>query len=150
MTLSKAHFDRLREVLTSLIKREFDSSDSFGLKFQDSSALQECRDIWKDWRDLDLDIKSVKEDRNQHIRKKVQLKDLCFGVIVQLMMAPYEVGDIISPDNLFYQEIEHWFLEGSTDDELHAVNPTLIRPFVHKWKVHYAACAFEGYLPLQR
>ena len=66
MTLSKAHIDRLREVLTSLIERNFDGDKSF-LKFQASgNVLQECRDIWIDWMELRLnDIHSVKRERNQ-------------------------------------------------------------------------------------
>ena len=156
MTLSKAHIDRLREVLTSLIERNFDGDKSF-LKFQASgNVLQECRNIWIDWMELRLnDIHSVKRERNQVMAKKSldkMINTLSANVMSQVMMAPWDLRDVdvFSTESSFCQEIEHWFREGSTNDELAAINPTLIRPFVHKWRVHYGACAFEGYLPFQR
>ena len=149
MTLSKAHIDRLREVLTSLIERNFDGGDSF-LKFQANNVLKECRNIWRDWREMELDVNSVKKERNQVIENKSSALNGCYAIINQAMMAPSDMRDVISPESPFYQEINHWFREGSTNDELAATNPTLIRPFVHMWRVHYSACAFEGYLPLHR
>ena len=146
MTLSKAHIDRLREVLTSLIERNFDGDDSF-LKFQANNVLKECRNIWRDWREMELDVNTVKKERNQVIENKSSAFNGCYAIIKQASMAPSDMRDVISP---FYEEIEHWFREGSTNDELAAINPTLIRPFVHMWRVHYSACAFEGYLPLHR
>ena len=146
MTLSKAHIDRLREVLTSLIERNFDGDDSF-LKFQANNVLKECRNIWRDWREMELDVNTVKKERNQVIENKSSAFNGCYAIINQANMAPSDMRDVISP---FSEEIEHWFREGSTNDELAAINPTLIRPFVHMWRVHYSACAFEGYLPLHR
>lgn len=52
--------------------------------------------------------------------------------------------------NPLYDEIKHWFSEGSTSDESDKTNPTLIRPYVHKWKQHYSSCPFESYPPLER
>ena len=86
---------------------------------------------------MELDVNTVKKERNQVVGNKLG-DNGCYPIINQANMAP------------FYEEIEHWFREGSTNDELAAINPTLIRPFVQKWRVHYGACAFEGYLPLHR
>lgn len=151
LALSKDHFDRLRATLASLITRDFDECESF-LKFQDSNVLQECQDIWKDWKDVDLDVDSVKEERKQLIREKLNttsLEKFIVNVMEQIMMAPND-SNIFDESNPHHKEIKHWFEEGSTNNERHSVNPTLIRPFDHKWRVHYAACAFEGYLPVSR
>ena len=64
LALSGADFDRLRKLFTELLEKNFDSDKSI-LKFQDGGVLRECRDIWKDWRDLDLEVKSVKEERKK-------------------------------------------------------------------------------------
>ena len=160
MTLSEADFVRLRQLLSTLIEKIFDGSDQSVLQFKDSAVLQECRDIWKDWMQLDLDVKSVKEDRNKLIGEKMEelgfnVDSQFFSVLSQMVMGINEqtaVLDVLSPQptNPFLTEIKHWFIEGSTSDESDKVNPTLIRPFVHKWKQHYNACAFEGYLPFER
>lgn len=127
------------------------------MKFQNNAVLQECRNIWRDWLDLDLEVSRVKEDRNGLIdEKRRELKfdvdKQCFSVLTQVMMAINEEAEILLPTaaNPFYAEIKHWFNEGSTGDESDKANPTLIRPFVHNWKQHYDSCAFEGYLPFER
>ncbi|KAL9951373.1 hypothetical protein ACROYT_G044026 [Oculina patagonica] len=157
LALSKSHFDRLRKILSGLLEKNFESDESV-LKFQNNAVLRECRDIWRDWLDLDLEVNSVKEDRNRLIdekrrESKFDLDIQCFSVLTQMMMASNaEDEDILltTPANPFYTEIKHWFNKGSTSDESDKTNPTLIRPFVHKWKQHYASCAFEGYLPTER
>ena len=162
MTLSAAHFLRLRQVISGLIEKSFDGSEMTVLKFQDSTVLKECRDIWKDWMRLDLDLRNVKEERNKFMENAMQAKgsemdDYCFGVVWKMLMGvEKETGDedVFLPERIFssqfYMEIKRWFIEGSTDDESDKVNPTLIRPFVHKWKQHYAACPFDGYLPFEK
>ena len=158
MALSEAHFVRLQQILSAFVEKSFDDADPSVLKFQDGAALEECRNIWKDWKGLDLDVKSVKEDRNKYIGEKMEefgfkVDGQCFTVISQMMMGTSDEGlDFISPTptNSFYKEIKHWFEEGSTGDESDKVNPTLIRPFVHEWKQHYNACAFESYLPFEK
>lgn len=158
LALSKAHFDRLRNVLSVLLDKDFDSDESV-LKFRDSAVLMECRDIWKDWRDLDLEVKSIKESRIRLIEeRRRQLKlscDVqCLSVLTQMVKLIYEeaLDHFCEPTstNPLYDEIKHWFSEGSTSDESDKTNPTLIRPFVHKWKQHYSSCAFESYPPLER
>ena len=158
LALSKSHFDRLQEILSELLERDFDSHESV-LKFQNNAILQECRDIWKDWLGLDLEVNSVKEDRNRSLEEKRQqynfsLDKQCLLVLTQMTMAfnDYKEAALMLPTatNPFYTEIKHWFCEGSTSDESEKTNPTLIRPFIHKWKLHYSSCAFESYLPFER
>ena len=150
LALSVADFDRLRKVLTELLERNFDSDESI-LKFQDNSVLQECRDIWKDWRHLDLEVKSVKEERNNLIEDMLAQ---CRSILTHMVMEIYEekLDNFVEPaaTNPLYTEIQHWYREGSTNDESEKTNPTLIRPFVHKWRQHYGSCAFVGYPPLER
>ena len=71
-----------------------------------------------------------------------------------MVMEIYEekLDNFVKPaaTNPLHTEIQHWFREGSTNDESEKINPTLIRPFVHKWRQHYSSCAFEGYPPLER
>ena len=162
MTLSEAHFARLQRILSELIDKGFDSDELTVLKFQDSAVLKECRDIWNDWVKLDLNVNSVKEERNKFIEKDRQRKGLtienqCIGVVTKMQIGiALEDGDenVSSPERMFSiqfnPEIKHWFMEGSTSGDSNKVNPTLIRPFVHKWKQHYGACAFDGYLPFDK
>ncbi len=158
LALSKLHFDRLRKILSGLLEKNFESDESI-LKFQNNAVLRECRDIWRDWLDLDLEVNSVKEDRNRLIdeirreRSGFDLDKQCFSVLTQMIMVINEGEEDIlltTPANPFYAEIKHWFKEGSSSDDYDKTNPTLIRPFVHKWKQHYDSCAFEGYLPFER
>ena len=58
----------------------------------------------------------------------------------------------LQKSGLFFQEVYSYFLTGCasqvyTDSK---VNPTLIRPFERKWKVHYRSCPFYGYIPIDR
>lgn len=158
LALSKAHFDRLRKILSELLEKDFKSDENV-LKFQDSAVLRECRDIWKDWRDLDLEVKSVKENRIRLIedrRRELNFsRDIqCLSVLTQMVKLIYEeeLDHFSQPTsaNPLYDEIKHWFSEGSTSDESDKTNPTLIRPFVHKWRQHYSSCAFQSYPPLER
>ena len=158
LALSKAHFDRLRNVLSVLLEKDFDSDESV-LKFHDSAVLRECRDIWKDWRDLDLEVKSIKESRIRLIEErerelKLSRDDQCRSVLTQMVKLIYEEAldhfCELTSTNPLYDEIKHWFSEGSTSDESDKINPTLIRPFVHKWQQHWGSCAFESYPPLER
>ncbi|XP_022803178.1 uncharacterized protein LOC111340580 isoform X2 [Stylophora pistillata] len=158
LALSSAHFDRLRKVLSELLERNFDT-DEIILKFQDGDVLQECRDIWKDWMDLDLEVKSVKEERNNLMEDKTRNVGFCEdshrqSVLDHINMEIYqeELEKFVkhAATNPLYTEIEHWYREGSTSDESEKTNPTLIRPFVRKWRQHYSSCAFKGYPPLER
>ncbi|KAJ7359060.1 translational activator for mitochondrial COX1 [Desmophyllum pertusum] len=154
LALSKAHFDRLRDILSELLERNFEGDESF-LMFPDSAVLRECHAIWKDWIDLDLEVKSVQEERNRLIEDKgIKIDSQCLSLLTQTVMAinEFEELDILfpTPSNPFYKEIKHWYSEGSTSNESEKTNPTLIRPFVHKWKQHYNSCAFESYLPFER
>ncbi|XP_022803180.1 uncharacterized protein LOC111340581 isoform X1 [Stylophora pistillata] len=158
LALSVADFDRLRKLLTELLEKKFDSDDSI-LKFREDGVLQECRDIWKDWRDLDLEVKSVKEERNNLIEDAKKSLGFfedshCQSTLTHMVMAIYEeeLDNFVKPaaTNPLYTEIQHWYREGCTNDESEKTNPTLVRPFVHKWRQHYGSCAFEGYPPLER
>ncbi|XP_068748432.1 uncharacterized protein [Montipora capricornis] len=160
MALSKSHFGRLQKILSVFAEKNFDGHEQFIIRFHDNAVLKECRDIWKDWRGLDLDTQSVRVDRKNYIRNKMEqnkfnVESQCLFILSQMMMgitsSQKDTMDILStkPTNQFYKEIKHWFEEGSTNDESEKVNPTLIRPFVHKWKQHYCACPFEGYLPFE-
>ena len=158
LALSVADFDRLRKVLTELLERNFDSDES-NLKFQDGGVLQECRDIWKDWRHLDLEVKSVKEERNnliEDMKRGIEFCEdsQCRSILTHIVMEIYEekLDNFVkrAATNPLYTEIQHWYREGSTNDESEKTNPTLIRPFVHKWRQHYGSCAFVGYPPLER
>ena len=148
LALSVADFDRLRKVLTELLERDFDSDESI-LKFQDNSVLQECQNIWEDWRHLDLEVESVKEERTALIEeRKISEVCQCLSVLNHMMMEIYEEEPAAT--NPLDTEIQNWFGKGSTNEESEKTNPTLIRPFVHKWRQHYSSCAFEGYPPLER
>ena len=156
LALSRPHFIRLRKILSELLAKNFETDDSV-LKFQNNAVLRECRDIWRDWLDLDLDVNKIKEDRKGLIDEKRRelnfgLDKQCLTVLTQLMMGISEEAGIVlpTPANPFYAEIEHWFSEGSTSDDSDKTNSTLIRPFIQKWKQHYNSCAFEGYLPFER
>jgi len=151
MTLSEPHHDRLRQVISSLAERKFDGDDGV-FNFQNTKSQQECHDIWKDWMDLDLDVKQVKEERNQLIKTKISIEQIIEYTMLQIG------SGILTTSNKYLeylqkescplnQEMKHWFLEGSTTDHVNLVNSTLIRPFVHEWKVHYTSCPFQGYLP---
>ena len=153
LALSEAHFVRLQQILSSLVEKSFDGSDPSALKFEDSDVMNECHEIWKDWNGMDLDVTSVKKDRNKFIDEKGFNVDYqCSFVLSQMQMAitPKDEMDFLSPTNSFHKEIKHWFVEGSTNDESDKPNPTLIRPFVHDWKQHHSACAFESYLPFEK
>ena len=159
MALSEAHFVRLRQILSDLIaEKNFGERDQSVFKFQDDAVLSECRGIWKNWRGMDLDIKSVKKDRDKYIEEKRQELGFdvgvqCLSVLTQMMMGiTDEPKEIFLPTSTisFHAEIEHWFIEGSTSDDSDKANPTLIRPFVYKWKQHYNSCPFEGYLPFEK
>ena len=153
LALSKDHLDRLCNVLSKLLEKDFDSEESV-LKFQNSAALRECRDIWEDWRDLDLEVKSIKESRNRLIEDRRRELKFSLSVLNRMVKLIYEeaLDHFCEPTsaNPLYNEIKHWFSEGFTSDESDKTNPTLIRPFVHKWKQHYSSCAFESYPPLER
>ena len=154
MVLSESDYIRLQKVLAVLAERKFDSVDQSVLRFGDSTVLKECQDIWKDWKGLDLDIKKMKHERRNFIGKKFKklrrewkVKDQCDGVLSQLMVGI--TSHLLNSQDMLNMELKHWFEEGSTNDEAEKSNPTLIRPFVHKWKQHYNACPFESYLPVE-
>ncbi|XP_067033885.1 uncharacterized protein [Acropora muricata] len=154
MALSESDYIRLQKVLSVLAERKFDSVDQSVLRFGDSTVFKECQDIWKDWKGLDLDIKKVKQERRNFIanrfktlEKESKVKDLCDGILSRLMVGI--TSHRLNPEDMLRVELKHWFEEGSTNDEAENTNPTLIRPFVHKWKQHYAACPFESYLPVE-
>ena len=158
VALSEDDYIRLQKTLSVLAERKFGDVDQSVLRFGDSTVLKECQDIWKDWKELDLDIKKVKHERRNFICNKfktrgkewtVTMKNLCDCILSpQLMLGITSFGRMNLPD-ILDMELKHWFEEGSTNDEAQKTNPTLIRPFVHKWKQHYAACPFESYLPVE-
>ncbi|XP_027036472.1 uncharacterized protein LOC113665018 [Pocillopora damicornis] len=78
----------------------------------------------------------------------------CRSILTHMVMEIYEekLDNFVEPaaTNPLYTEIQHWYRESSTNDESEKTNPTLIRPFVHKWRQHYGSCAFVGYPPLER
>ena len=155
IALSESDYIRLQKVLLVLAERKFDSVDQSVLRFGDSTVLKECQDIWKDWKGLDLDITKMKHERRHFIGKKFKrlgkewkVKEQCDGILWQLMLG-IRSWEVINSKDTLHMELKHWFEEGSTNDEAEKANPTLIRPFVHKWKQHYAACPFESYLPVE-
>ena len=81
------------------------------------------------------------------------LDEIFFGFAVSSIPQCPPLGirswEVINSKDTLHMELKHWFEEGSTNDEAEKANPTLIRPFVHKWKQHYAACPFESYLPVE-
>ncbi|PFX17637.1 hypothetical protein AWC38_SpisGene18024 [Stylophora pistillata] len=158
LALSQDNFDRLQQVMCRLLAKKFDSAESI-LKFEDGAVLRECFDIWKDWMTLDLDVRKVKEERTTLIESKMQelkfdVDAQCLGVLSEMMMGLSQEADTqffeATHANPFYTEVKHWFCEGSTSNESARTNPTLIRPFDHKWRLHYNSCVFESYLPIER
>ena len=155
MALSESDYNRLLKILSVLAEKQFDGVDQSVLRFGDSTVLKECQDIWKDWKGLDLDTKKVKHERRNFIGNKFKtlgkewkVKDQCNRILSQMMLGITSRGRINLTDML-HTELKHWFEEGSTNDKADRTNPTLIRPFVHKWKQHYSACPFESYLPVE-
>ncbi|KXJ13382.1 hypothetical protein AC249_AIPGENE11864 [Exaiptasia diaphana] len=150
MTLSKSHGDRLRQVITSLINNDQNDGNGITLRFQDSRTEQECLNVWKDWLELNLDVETVKEERRRFIERKMSIRGRCSDVLLKTAM-PCLNSSLLNESNPLYSEIEHWFMEGTTttaQTNTSVVNPTLIRPFTHEWKVHYGSCPFEGHCPL--
>ncbi|KXJ13390.1 hypothetical protein AC249_AIPGENE11907 [Exaiptasia diaphana] len=150
MTLSKSDDDRLRQVITSLINKDQNDGNGIALRFQDSRTEQECLSVWKDWLELNLDVETVKEERRRFSARKMSIKTMCLYVLKNLQILTSD--DLLDESNPLYPEIEHWFMEGSTSatgTSASVINPTLIRPFTHKWKVHYSSCPFKGYFPFK-
>ena len=144
------------------------------LQFGSKDMFTECLEIWKDWIHLEMNIDDVALQRKRlmlfglnltdnespdegqdHVSFITAVTSLANTTIKQLLTPMDEQrlrSTCLQKSGLFFQEVYSYFLTGCTSQVYtdSKVNPTLIRPFERKWKVHYGSCPFYGYIPIDR
>ncbi|KAL9951474.1 hypothetical protein ACROYT_G044139 [Oculina patagonica] len=171
LTLSNDELKRLQAILQNLTLPQYVNT---GLQFGSKEMFTECLQIWKDWLSLEINVEAVSSQRQnlmvfglnltqQEIQDKRQ-ENIDFltavtsltNTTIKQLFTPFDEQKLdrkcLQQSGLFYQEVYSYFLTGCTS-EVHTnskVNPTLIRPFEHKWKVHYGSCPFSGFIPIDR
>ena len=134
----------------------------------------ECLEIWKDWIHLEMNIDDVALQRKRLMLFGLNLTDnespdegqdhvsfitavtLLANTTIRQLLTPMDEQRLrstcLQKSGLFFQEVYSYFLTGCTSQVCtnSKVNPTLIRPFERKWKVHYGSCPFYGYIPIDR
>ncbi|XP_028515261.1 uncharacterized protein LOC110240393 [Exaiptasia diaphana] len=149
MTLSKSHGDRLRQVITSLINIDQNDENGITLRFQDSRTEQECLSVWKDWLELNLDVETVKEERHEfNINQLASHEGILEHLLEKVGLAICSKSEFVKTSMRYWQqEVDHWTEKASTTDDSDFINPTLISPFEHIWKLNVNSSPFEGYMP---
>lgn len=172
LSLSGDELKRLQTVLQTLISPKH--SDDVRSQFGSNAVFTKCLQIWKDWLDLELNIDAVSFQRqrfmvsglnlaqqeNQDVRQDhfnfITAVTSLTNTTVQQLFTPIDEQKLgrkcLQERGFVYQEIYSYFLSGSTS-HVHSsstANPTLIRPFEHRWKVHYGSCPFSGFIPIDR
>ena len=171
LALSYQDSQRLQKIIQSLISEEHMKSH---LQFGSSAVFTECQEIWKDWLQLEMNIDEVALQRQKLMLYGLNLTDpdslnkaqkqVSFftavssltNTTIKQLLTPIDEKKLdrtnLQKSGLLYQEIHSYFLSGCTSKVYtdSKVNPTLIRPFEHKWKVHYGSCPFAGYVPIDR
>ena len=171
LTLSSDELKRLQMILEKLTSPEYVNNE---LQFGSKDMFTECLQIWNDWLRLELNIDAVstqrrrlmvfglnlaqpdnQDARQEHINFLTAVTSLTNTTVKQLF-TPIDEQKLgrkcLQQSGQFYQEVYSYFLSGCTS-EVHTnskVNPTLIRPCEHKWKVHYGSCPFSGFIPIDR
>lgn len=172
LALSGEESKRLQAILENLTSPKYASNV---LQFGSKDAFTECLQIWNDWLRLELNIDDVSTQRkslmvfglnltqheNQPDIKEENMNFLTAvssltNTTMKQLFSPIDEQKLgrkcLQRPSSLYQEVYSYFLSGCTS-EVHTsskVNPTLIRPFEHKWKVHYGSCPFSGFIPIDR
>ena len=172
LALSRADSKRLQEMMKTLASQE---NAKGNVKFGSRTVFEECQEIWKDWLHQELNIEEATFQRRKVMLSGLNLlcpdvdsdveheqdtfataaSSLAVNTIKQLFTTTDETKlgvKCLQTSGSCYQEVFSYFLTGCTsrihsDSEL---NPTLVRPFEHKWKVHYGSCPYDGYIPINR
>lgn len=169
--LSTQDSQRLQTIIQSLVSQAHLKSH---LQFGSKAVFTDCKEIWKDWLHLDMNIDDVTRQRQKLMLCGLNLAednnfDVCDNqigfVIAVSSLTETTIKQLFTPGDeakldykclqkqgQLYQEIYSCFLRGCTSPvgTNSKVNPTLILPFEHKWKVHYGSCPFTGYIPIDR
>lgn len=171
LTLTSDELKRLQATLQNLTSPTYVNNE---LQFGSKEMFTECLQIWSDWLRLELNIDAVSLQRQnlmvfglnltQQENHDTRQENIDFLTVVtsltnttiKQLFTPFDEQKLdrkcLQQSGLFYQEVYSYFLTGCTS-EVHTnskVNPTLIRPFEHKWKVHYGSCPFSGFIPIDR
>jgi len=148
MGLCESDYQRLQQVIRSLLDRNFEDEGCM-LQFQDRKTKQECRAVWNDWLAFDLDVNKVKEERTRfNMDQLTSNEDISRHILKKLALAICSRNiDYLRESSSLHEEVSHWAFEASTTDDADHINPTLIRPFVHNWKINNNGSPFEGYMP---
>lgn len=172
LALSRADSKRLKQIIQSLTSQEHVKGN---VKFGSRILFEECQEIWKDWLHQKLNIQETTFQRRKVILSALNLvcpdidsdgeheKDifaaaassLAANTIKQLFTTTDETKlgvKCLQTSGLCYQEVFSYFQTGCTS-QIHTdteLNPTLVRPFEHKWKVYYGSCPYDGYIPINR
>lgn len=171
LTLTSDELKRLQATLQNLTSPTYVNNE---LQFGSKEMFTECLQIWSDWLRLELNIDAVSLQRQnlmvfglnltQQENHDTRQENIDFVTVVtsltnttiKQLFTPFDEQKLdrkcLQQSGLFYQEVYSYFLTGCTS-EVHTnskVNPTLIRPFEHKWKVHYGSCPFSGFIPIDR
>ena len=171
LALSSEELKRLQEILQNLTSPKYVSNV---LQFGSKDVFTECLQIWNDWLRLELNINDVstqrqslmvfglnltqqegQDTRQENINFLTAVTSLTNTTMNQLF-SPFDEQKLgrkcLQRPSPLYQEVYSYFLSGCTSEVQTSskVNPTLIRPFEHKWKVHYGSCPFSGFIPIDR
>ena len=171
LTLSGDELKRLQAILQHLTSPEYVNS---WLQFGSKDVFTECLHIWNDWLRLELNIDEVSTQRqklmisglnlSQQENQDTRQDNIDFltavtsltNTTIKQLFTPFDEQKIdrkcLQQSSPLYQEVYTYFLSGCTSD-VHTnskINPTLIRPFEHNWKVHYGSCPFSGFIPIDR
>ena len=172
LALSGEELKRLQAILENLTSPKYVSNV---VQFGSKDVFTECLQIWNDWLRLELNIDDVSTQRkslmvfglnltqheNQPDTKQENINFLTAvssltNTTMKQLFSPFDELKLgrkcLERPSPLYQEVYSYFLSGCTSEVQTSskVNPTLIRPFEHKWKVHYGSCPFSGFIPIDR
>jgi len=172
LALSRADSKRLKQIIQNLTSQEHVKGN---VKFGSRILFEECQEIWKDWLHQKLNIEETTFQRRKVMLSALNLvcpdidsdgehekgifaaaaSSLAANTIKQLFTTTDETKlgvKCLQTSGLCYQEVFSYFQTGCTS-QIHTdteLNPTLVRPFEHKWKVYYGSCPYDGYIPINR
>ena len=172
LALSGEELKRLQAILKKLTTPKYASNV---MQFGSEDVFTECVRIWEDWLRLELNIDDVSTQRkslmvfglnltqheNQPDTKQENINFLTAvssltNTTMKQLFSPFDEHKLgpkcLQQPSPLYQEVYSYFLSGCTSEVRTSskINPTLIRPFDRKWKVHYGSCPFSGFIPIDR
>ena len=170
LALTEAESQRLQKILETLVSQDH-ATNEFQLGTED--MLTQCRQIWGNWINLDLDTETVACQRQQLIAWSLHLSptkqhagkeesDIFTAATWLTKTTIRHLFTILEEEKCgqkclqksgpVYKEIHSYFVTGSSVKICGSakVNATLICPFEHKWKVHYGSSPFAAYNPVER